>query len=86
MDETSFRARVDRERGHGLIRSHEGPNLLPCCLLDCSRPARRENMVAMREGVKVLFYFFCSDRDRQLWLHSPQDLGNRPLGARGMIS
>lgn len=86
MDETTFRARVDRERGWGTIRSFMGPHLLPCIWTECDRPARRENLVGVREGEKALFYFFCSDRHRQMWINSPKEMGNLAMGSRGMLS
>lgn len=86
MDETSFRARVDRERGWGTLRSHVGPWLLPCIWTECDRPGRREHLVAVREGEKALFYFFCSERHKRLWLNSPVAMGQLPAGSRGMVS
>ena len=86
MDAASFRARVDRERGFGLINSHVGSWLLPCVWTECDRPARRENMCAIREGEKAVFYFFCTERHRSMWINSPRDMGNLPAGSRGMIT
>lgn len=86
MDDLEFKARVEKERGVGTIRSHMGAWLLPCIWTECDRPARREHQVAVRDGVKALFYFFCCERHRQLWINSPKDMGNLKSGSRGMIS
>lgn len=81
-----FRKRVDAERGTGVIRSPVTGNLIVCIWTECEHHARREHQVAIREGAKPLFYFFCSDRHRKLWLNSVKDMGNLPTGDRGTIS
>ena len=81
-----FRERVEAERGTGTMRANSHAGLRVCIWTECDRPARREHVVAIREGVKPLFYWFCSDRHRALWLHSVTDMGNLPSGSRGMIS
>lgn len=87
MDAETYRRRVDAERGIGTIRSHVGPWLLPCIWTECDAPARREHLFAAPpEGEKILFYFFCSGRHRQMWINSPRDMGNLASGSKGLIS
>lgn len=86
MDSAEFRERVKQEQGRGTIRSHVGPWLLPCIWTECDKPARREHQVAVHEGNKALFYFFCSDRHKLLWRNAPRELGQLPTGSRGKIS
>lgn len=86
ISDEEFRRRVDGERGIGMIRSQVGPWLLPCVWTECDRPARRENLVAIREGDKLLSYFFCTDKHKLMWLHAPQDLGQLPRGSKNMVS
>jgi hypothetical protein len=86
MDAWVFRQRVEMERGLGTIRSHVGPWLLPCIWTECDHHALRQNMVAIRDGEKALFYFFCSERHKTLWLHAPKQLGQLPTGSKGMIT
>jgi len=81
-----FRQRVAGERGVGTIRSSVTGKLMMCIFNDCTHHARREHMVAIREGAKPLFFFFCSGRCKKLWLHSHVSLGNRPAGDRGTIT
>lgn len=88
MTPEEYRRRVDRERGTGTIRSFVGPWLLPCVWTECDHPARREHLfVTPPEGDgKILFYFFCSGRHRNLWINSVRDMGNLASGSKGMIS
>lgn len=81
-----FRRAVEKERGTGVIRSPVTGELIVCLWTECDHHARREHMVAIREGVKPLFHFFCSDRHKKMWLHSVVNMGNLPTGDRGTIS
>jgi hypothetical protein len=85
LEQAEFRRRVEQERGRGVILSKVGPWLIPCTYTECDHPARREHMFATLDGIKPLFYFFCSERHRLLWINSPKDLGNLPMGSRGTL-
>jgi hypothetical protein len=88
IDLAEYARRVDSERGVGTFRSRLGPGLYPCCWTDCDAPARRETLFATPpdESDNIRFYFFCSSRHRVLWVNSPKDMNNLPVGFRGLIS
>lgn len=81
-----FRERVASERGSGTMKANSHTGLRMCIWTECDHAARREHLVAIREGAKPLFYFFCSDRHKKMWLHSVVSMGNLPTGDRGTIT
>ena len=68
---------------------------LRCCWEDCEKQGVDSNKARFHDHPKVfscndpdakhLWYVFCSERHRQLFLNSHRSNGNLPLGERGRI-
>ena len=69
---------------------------LPCCWDDCDKPAVQLHRLMFHDhnrgtrcgspGAKHLWYAFCSERHRQMYLNGHRDYGNASTGNRGLIS
>jgi len=72
---------------------------LPCCFDDCDREGSDRYMTRTREIVsppmpaygvpghyKNVWYVFCSERHKRMWINSPRDLYNLPSGERGLLA
>lgn len=69
---------------------------LRCCWDDCEKHAVDLHRTYFHDhnpstrcempGAKHLWYTFCSERHRQMFLHGHKEYGRLPAGSRGLIS
>lgn len=69
---------------------------IACCWTECDRPGdtRYEfEDTSELKGIQVgtgkklyIKYLFCSDRHRVMWINSTHDMGNMPMGSKGLLT